>query len=113
MPVLNRNGHKRPYANQRTKEISIRKVMGASVSQIVIRLSTDFLKPIIFAIAIAMPIAWYASNKWLERFAYKTTLSWWIFVAGGAMLLVIALAILSLRTVRAARANPVEALRSE
>jgi putative ABC transport system permease protein len=99
--------------NQRTKEISIRKVMGASVSQIVTLLSTDFLKPIFIAIAIAMPIAWYASNKWLERFAYKTTLSWWIFVGGGAMLLVIALTILSLRTVRAARANPVEALRSE
>jgi putative ABC transport system permease protein len=99
--------------NQRTKEISIRKVLGASVSQIVTLLSTDFLKPIIIAIAIAMPIAWWASNKWLERFAYKTTLSWWIFVAGGAIVLLIAFTVLGLRTVRAARANPVEALRSE
>jgi putative ABC transport system permease protein len=99
--------------NQRTKEIGIRKVMGASVSQIVTLLSKDFLKPIVIAIAIAMPIAWWASNKWLERFAYKTTLSWWIFVAGGAILILIAFTVLGLRTFRAARANPVDALRSE
>jgi putative ABC transport system permease protein len=99
--------------NQRTKEIGIRKVMGASVSQIVTLLSKDFLKPVVIAIAIAMPVAWWASNKWLERFAYKTTLSWWIFVAGGAILLLIAFTVLGLRTVKAARANPVNALRSE
>jgi putative ABC transport system permease protein len=99
--------------NQRTKEIGIRKVMGASVTQIVTLLSKDFLKPIAIAIAIAMPIAWWASNKWLERFAYKTTLSWWLFVAGGALLLLIAFTVLGWRTVRSARANPVDALRSE
>ncbi len=99
--------------NQRTKEIGIRKVIGASVTQLVFLLSRDLIKLVGLAILIAMPIAWWGSNKWLENFAYKTTLSWWIFVAGGAILLVMALAILSLRTVSAARANPVDALRSE
>jgi ABC-type lipoprotein release transport system permease subunit len=99
--------------NQRTKEIGIRKVMGASVSRIVTLLSKDFLKPIVIAILIALPIAWWAGNKWLERFAYKTTLSWWIFIAGGGILLLVAFTVLGLRTIKAARANPVDALRSE
>ena len=99
--------------NQRTKEIGIRKVIGASITQLVVLLSRDLIKLVGLAILIAMPIAWWGSKKWLENFAYKTTMSWWIFVAGGVMLLVIALAILTLRTVGAARANPVEALRSE
>jgi putative ABC transport system permease protein len=87
--------------------------MGASVSRIVTLLSKDFLKPIVIAILIALPIAWWAGNKWLERFAYKTTLSWWIFIAGGGILLLVAFTVLGLRTIKAARANPVDALRSE
>jgi putative ABC transport system permease protein len=69
--------------NQRTKEIGIRKVIGASVTNLIMLLSRDFLKLIGLAILIAVPISWWGSRKWLENFAYKTTLSWWIFAAGG------------------------------
>ena len=99
--------------NQRTKEIGIRKVIGATVTQLILLLSRDFLKLIGLAILIAMPVAWWGSQKWLENFAYKTSLSWWIFAAGGGCLLAIALIILCIRTLRAALANPVSALRSE
>jgi hypothetical protein len=99
--------------NQRTKEIGIRKVIGASVSQIIVLLSRDFLKLIGLAVIIALPIAWWGSRKWLENFADRTALSWWIFAAGGGALLLIAMLILCLRTGRAAIANPVNALRSE
>ena len=99
--------------NQRTKEIGIRKVIGATITQLIVLLSRDFLKLIGLAILIALPISWWGSRKWLENFAYKTTLSWWVFALGGATLLLIALAILCIRTLRSALANPVNALRSE
>jgi ABC-type antimicrobial peptide transport system permease subunit len=99
--------------NQRTKEIGIRKVIGATVTQLIFLLSRDFLKLIGLAILIALPISWWGSRKWLENFAYKTTLSWWVFAAGGGVLLLIALVILCVRTMRAAMTNPVSALRSE
>jgi putative ABC transport system permease protein len=99
--------------NQRTKEIGIRKVIGASVLQLVVLLSRDFMKLIGVAILIAMPIAWWGSQKWLENFAYRIDLSWWIFASGGAVLLCFALAVLCFRTFRAAAANPVDSLRSE
>ncbi len=99
--------------NQRTKEIGVRKVIGASIAQIILLLSKDFIKLIGLAILIAIPIAWWGTNKWLEDFAYKTTLSWWVFALGGGILLVIALIVLCLRTFRAAAVNPVELLRSE
>jgi putative ABC transport system permease protein len=99
--------------NQRTKEIGIRKVIGASVTQLVTLLSKDFLKLIGLAIGIAIPIAWWGSHKWLENFAYHTDLSWWVFASGGILLLGIALVVLSIRTFKAASANPVESLRSE
>ena len=99
--------------NQRTKEIGIRKVIGATVSNLIFLLSRDFLKLIGLAILIAVPISWWGSRKWLENFAYKTELSWWIFAAGGGILLLIALVILCIRTLRAALANPVESLRTE
>jgi putative ABC transport system permease protein len=99
--------------NQRTKEIGIRKVIGASISQIILLLSKDFLRLIGLAILIAIPIAWWGTNKWLEDFEYKTALSWWVFALGGGVLLVIALIVLCLRTFRAAAVNPVRSLRSE
>ena len=99
--------------NQRTKEIGIRKVIGASVLQIIALLSKDFLQLIGIAICIALPIAWWGGQKWLENFAYKATLSWWIFAAGAAALLFVAIAVLSIRAFKAATANPINSLRSE
>jgi hypothetical protein len=99
--------------NQRTKEIGIRKVVGATVTQIVSLLSKDFLKLIIIAFIISIPIAWWGAHAWLQNFAYKTTLSWWIFLAGGLIMFLIALIILCIRTFKAAMANPVKSLRTE
>lgn len=99
--------------NQRTKEIGVRKVIGATVAQIIVLLTKDFMKLIGVAVLISMPIAWWGSHKWLDNFAYKADLSWWVFATGGVLLLVIALAVLSIRTFKAASANPVESLRSE
>ena len=99
--------------NQKTKEIGIRKVVGATVTQIVSLLSRDFLKLIVIAFVIAIPIAWYGANAWLQNFAYRTDISWWIFFAGGFIMFFIAFMILCIRTFRAANANPVKSLRTE
>ncbi|HEY4209599.1 MAG TPA: FtsX-like permease family protein [Puia sp.] len=99
--------------NQRTKEIGIRKVIGASIANIILLLSKDFIRLIGLAILIAIPIAWWGSHKWLEDFAYKTELNWWVFALGGGALLLISIIVLCLRTFRAAAANPVKSLRSE
>jgi len=99
--------------NQRKKEIGVRKVIGATVMQLILLLSRDFVKLIGLAILIALPIAWWGSRKWLENFAYRTALDWWVFAAGGGVLLFIALGILCIRTFKAAAVNPVESLRSE
>jgi putative ABC transport system permease protein len=98
---------------QRAKEISIRKVVGASVPELVSLLSADFLKLVFIAFAIAVPIAWYGVHEWLGGFAYKTELSGWNFLAGGSIMLVMAMFTLGLRTVKAANANPVDNLRAE
>jgi len=98
---------------KRTKEIGIRKVNGARITEVMLMLSKDFIKWIFIAFVIACPIAWYAMNKWLQNFAYKTTLSWWIFAAAGAVAVIVALLTVSWQTWRAATRNPVEALRYE
>nr|WP_321353984.1 ABC transporter permease [uncultured Draconibacterium sp.] len=98
---------------KRTKEIGVRKVNGAKVSEILALLNKDFLKWVAIAFVIACPVAYYAMNKWLENFAYKTELSWWIFALAGVLALGIALVTVSWQSWRAANRNPVEALRYE
>jgi putative ABC transport system permease protein len=99
--------------NQRIKEIGIRKVIGASVSSIVTLLSKDFLKLVGIAAVIAFPIAWYAMNSWLQDFAYRSTIAWWIFAAAGIIAVAIALFTISFQAIKAATANPVKSLRNE
>jgi putative ABC transport system permease protein len=102
------------YASERrTKEIGIRKVLGASVSGIVLLLSKDFLKLISLALLIASPIAWYFMDQWLQDFAYRIELSWWIFALAGFFALLIAFITISFQAIRAALANPVKNLRTE
>ncbi len=100
-------------AEQRIKEIGIRKVLGASASGIVAMLSKDFAKLVLIASLIAFPVAWWAMNKWLQSFAYRIAISWWVFIAAGLMAIMIALVTVSLQAVRAAIANPVKSLRTE
>ncbi|HEX3385990.1 MAG TPA: FtsX-like permease family protein, partial [Mucilaginibacter sp.] len=98
---------------QRTKEIGVRKVLGASVSNIVLLLSKDFIKLVIVAIVIATPIAWLVLHHWLQDFAYHIGISWWIFVLSGIAAIAIALATISFQAIKAATVNPVKSLRSE
>jgi putative ABC transport system permease protein len=98
---------------QRTKEIGIRKVNGARISEVLMMLNKDFIKWVAIAFVIATPIAYYAMTKWLENFAYKTELSWWIFALAGLLALVISLLTVSWQSWKAATRNPVEALRYE
>jgi len=99
--------------NQRTKEIGVRKVLGATVAQIVTLLSTELVLLIFLAFAIVTPVAWWAMNKWMQGFTDRTTISWWIFAASGAGMLIAAIFTSGFQTVRAAIANPVKSLRSE
>jgi putative ABC transport system permease protein len=99
--------------SQKTKEIGIRKVNGAKVSEIMVLLNKDFMIYFAIAFVIATPIAYFLMNKWLENFAYKTILSCWIFALAGVLVLAIALLTVSWQCWKAARRNPVEALRHE
>jgi len=100
-------------AEQKVKEIGIRKVLGASMQHIVSLLSADFLKMVVIASIIAFPIAWWAMNKWLQDFAYRISLSWWIFLSAAGIALLIAMVTVSIQSIKAAIANPVNSLRSE
>jgi putative ABC transport system permease protein len=98
---------------QRTKEIGIRKVLGASMSNIIILLSKDFIKLVVIAFIIAAPVAWFIMHSWLNDFAYRINISWWIFFIAGLFSIVIALATISFQAIKTAIANPVKSLRTE
>jgi putative ABC transport system permease protein len=100
-------------AEQRIKEIGVRKVLGASVTNIVTMLSGNFLKLVVLSSVIAFPISWWAVNKWLEDFAFRINIGWWVFVAAGLSAVVIALATISFQAIKAAVVNPVKSLRTE
>jgi len=100
-------------AGQRSKEIGVRKVLGASVSSITALLSKDFVKLVIISIVIASPIAWWAMSKWLQDFSYRISIGWWIFVMAAAVALLIALLTVSFQSIKAAMANPIKSLKTE
>ncbi|MBS1661884.1 MAG: FtsX-like permease family protein, partial [Bacteroidetes bacterium] len=100
-------------AEQRTREIGIRKVLGADVTGLLLLLSTDFIKLVGLAFLLAAPVAWLVMNKWLQDFAYRITISWEVFLYTAVITLIITILTISLRAIRAATANPVKSLRSE
>lgn len=100
-------------AEQRTKEIGIRKILGATITNIATLLSKDFIKLVFIAIIIAAPIGWWAANKWLQEFAYRINISWWMFAAAASSAIVTALVTVSFQAIKAAIANPAHALRAE
>ena len=100
-------------AEQRTKEIGIRKVLGASVTNIVAMLSNDFLKLVGISAIIAFPLAWWVMSRWLQDFAYRTDISWWVFAFAGFLAVLITITTVSFRAIKAALMNPVKSLRAE
>ncbi|MGD1892684.1 MAG: ABC transporter permease [Cyclobacteriaceae bacterium] len=98
---------------QRTKEIGIRKALGASVSHIILLLTKSYFRLILIALLIAIPVANYVMGEWLEQFAYRIGINWWLFVVPGILVVLIALLAVSGQTLKSARANPVKALRYE
>lgn len=100
-------------AMQRVKEVGIRKVLGATATNIVYLFSKEFIVLIVIAFAIATPVAWYYMHQWLQAYAYRINISWWLVAAGGLTAMIIALATISFQAIKAATANPVKSLRSE
>lgn len=100
-------------AEQRSKEIGVRKVLGASVTGIVSMLSADLVKLMAIALLMATPVSWWVMHRWLQGFAYRVGISWWMFVVSGLAAILIALVTVGFHTIRAARASPVRSLRSE
>jgi putative ABC transport system permease protein len=98
---------------QRTKEIGIRKVLGASITSINGLLSKDFLKLVLLSILVASPVAWWFMHKWLQGFAYRINIQWWMFAGAGLLAVIVAIITVSYHAIRAAIANPVDSLRSE
>jgi putative ABC transport system permease protein len=98
---------------KRFKEIGVRKVLGSSVKSIVVLLSKDLLKPVFIAILIALPLGYFVMNTWLQNFAYKTKLDWWVFILSALITFFIALSTVCYQAIKSATANPVESLRSE
>jgi putative ABC transport system permease protein len=97
----------------RSKEIGIRKVLGASLPSIIKLLSGDFIKLVAIALIIASPVAWYFMNNWLQEFAYRISISWWVFIVAGSFSIVIAFITIGFQAIKAAIANPVKSLRTE
>ena len=100
-------------AQQRNKEIGVRKILGASISNIVFILSKDFMKLVFLSLFIAIPISWLAMEKWLEDYIYRIHIQWWVFALAGSSAIAIAFVTISFQAVKAALANPVKSLRSE
>ena len=100
-------------AEQRVKEIGVRKVLGASVANVTVLLSKDFVKLVLVAIVISSPLGWLIMTKWLEGFAYRTPIHWWVFGAAGLGAMLVALLTVSFQSIKAAVANPVKSLRAE
>jgi putative ABC transport system permease protein len=98
---------------QRTKEIGIRKVLGASVQHLVITLSKEFLYLVLFSLVIAVPLTWWVMNSWLQDFAYRISIQWWVFVFAGVLAILIALVTVGFQALKAALTNPVKSLRTE
>lgn len=98
---------------QRVKEIGIRKVLGASVTTVVAILSKDFIKLVLVSIVIAVPVSWYVVNQWIQDFAYRIDIEWWVFAVSGLVAILIALATVSSQAFKAALMNPVKSLKSE
>ncbi len=100
-------------AEKRTKEIGIRKVLGASVQGVVTILSADFLKLVFISLLVAIPLAWIAAHNWLENYPYRIALSWWMFAGAGILVVMVALLTVSFQAIKAAIANPAKSLRTE
>jgi len=98
---------------QRTKEIGIRKVLGVAVSGVIMLVSKEFIKLILIAFVIAVPVGYYAINKWLQDFAYRISIGWWMFAMAGILVIAIAWLTISFQAIKAAIANPVKSLRTE
>ena len=100
-------------AKQRIKEIGVRKVLGASVADLVVLLSGDFVKLALVAIVIALPLAWWVMNRWLQDFTYRVDMSFWVYLGGALMVMGITVITVSVQALRAAAVNPVKSLRTE